>query len=111
MSIYRSYGYGEIGLVNVEGKLNAEYGVLSKPSADAGCLWASSTTANVIQLILGIVACAIAFYVGYNVRAKEENDSDTRYILVEKNSGIGGFCKSIQFLSLYYLKIHNNHTN
>ena len=28
-----------------------------------------------VQLILGIVACAIAFYVGYNVRAKEENDS------------------------------------
>lgn len=55
-----------------------------------------------VQLILGIVACAIAFYVGYNVRAKEENDSDTRYILVEKNSGIGGFCKNIQFLSLYF---------
>ena len=55
-----------------------------------------------IQLILGVVACAIAFCVGYNVRAKEENDSDTRYILVEKNSGIGGFCKNTQVLSLYF---------
>lgn len=55
-----------------------------------------------IQLILGVVACAIAFCVGYNVRVKEEDSSDTRYILVEKSSGLGGPCKNIQFLSLYF---------
>ena len=55
-----------------------------------------------IQLILGVVACAIAFYVGYNTKVKEENNKDTRYILVERDSGLIGPCKSVHYVSLYF---------
>lgn len=45
MSKYVNFGYGAMRLTNVEGKLNAESGLLSKPEGE--CVWASAVDAYI----------------------------------------------------------------
>ena len=50
---------------------------------------------NYLALILTGVIC---FLLGIWFNQKENK----RYILVEKNTGMGGYCKEIRYISLYY---------
>ena len=51
--------------------------------------------------LMTAVGCGICFYLGYSYRKKNEN-RENKFNLVEKSTGIGGPCKNVQNLSLYF---------
>lgn len=52
--------------------------------------------------VLSILLSVVGFVIGYRVGNYEKEILNGKYILVEKSSGLGGDCKNIQYISLYY---------